>query len=338
MDPAHTARVGDDAAARWFARLRAPGCSSVEQQAFRAWLEADPAHPVAYQRAMSTALRLSASLKSDPELKAMLDVALDDKAAASSRAREFLPRVWMRRLVPAALALLCALVIGPYLRDNTGASPDTQLLVNDSSERREVRLDDGSVVLLDVGAEVAVQMLDDARRLRLIAGRAYFEVAHDKTRPFTVAAGDTLTTALGTRFEVDARGDATSVTLAEGSVAVTATGKEAAWSRRLAPGEQLVSRRESVPLMQAVDVAQTLGWSTGHLHFQGVALRDVVAEWNQYARVRITVGDTSLADARIVGTFEAGGDINEFVTALATVLPIRSLPVGTKEILLVRDY
>jgi transmembrane sensor len=338
MGPEHTTRVGDDAAARWFARLRAPGCSTVEQRAFRAWLEADPAHPAAYQRAMSTALKLSASLKSDPELKAMLDAALDDKAAVGSRARDLLPRVWTRRLLPGALALLCALAVGPYLRDDSTAAPTERLLVNDGTERREVRLEDGSVVLLDVGAEVSVQMLEDARRLRLVAGRAYFQVAHDKTRPFTVAAGGTLTTALGTRFEVDMRSDATAVTLAEGSVAVAAAGNAAAWSRRLVPGEQLVSRRESAPFTQAVDVAQTLGWSTGHLHFQGVALRDVVAEWNQYARVRITVGDTSLADARIVGTFEAGGDSGEFVTALATVLPIRSLPVGAKEILLVRDY
>src|SRR5688572_20698083 len=338
MVPEHTERVGDDAAARWFARLRAPGCSPVEQRAFRAWLEADPAHPAAYQRAMSTALKLSASLKSDPELKAMLDAALQTKAAPGSCARDFLPRAWPRPLIPAALAILCALVIGPYLRDATTAAPSERLLVNDGTERREVRLEDGSVVLLDVGAEVAVQMLDDARRLRLVAGRAYFEVAHDKTRPFTVAAGGTLTTALGTRFEVDARGDATSVTLAEGSVAVTATGSETSWSRRLVPGEQLVSRRESAPFTQSVDVAQTTGWSTGHLHFQGVALRDVVAEWNQYASVRITVGDASLADARIVGTFEAGGDTDQFVNALAMVLPIRSLPVGGKEILLVRDY
>lgn len=338
MDQEQTSRMQEEEAARWYARLRAPGCSAAEQQTFHAWLEADPAHPIAYERVMSAAMQVSAGLRSDPALKALLDQALEDRADAAPRGG-LLPRWLMRPVMAGALAVLCALMVGHLLWRDEATSAPVQRLVNDGNARREVRLDDGSVVRLDVGAELTVQMLADARRLQLHAGRAYFEVAHDASRPFTVEGGDTRTTALGTQFEVDVRDAGASVTLAEGSVAVTAAGEEPAWSRRLSPGQQLVSQGgQSSPVLRRVDVQEVVGWSTGKLRFHDAQLRDVVAEWNRYARVRISLGDNALADAHVGGTFQAGGDSNEFVAALAAVLPVRALPVGATEILLVREY
>lgn len=337
MDPDQTSQVGDEDAARWYARLRAPGCAAEERQAFHAWLAADPAHAGAYQRAMTAALQIADGLKSDPELQAMLDAALDDSAEAATSGGSLWPRWLLRPLIGGALTVLCAAGLGSYLRGDADVATE-QRLVNDTTVRRAEQLADGSTVLLDAGAQVTVQMLPEARRLKLLTGRAYFEVAHDASRPFTVAAGDTLTTALGTRFAVDLGDEGTRVTLAEGSVAVASLDAGPAWTRRLIPGQQLESHAHAAPVTRAVDIPNTLGWSTGHLHFDGVALRDVVAEWNRYARVRITLGDNSLADSRIVGTFEAGGDSNEFVSALSAVLPIRMLSVGAQEILLVRDY
>lgn len=48
-------------------------------------------------------------------------------------------------------------------------------------------------------------------------------VAHDASRPFRVQAGGSLTTALGTVFEVDLTGPAPIIHLVEGSVEVGAT-------------------------------------------------------------------------------------------------------------------
>lgn len=336
MDPDHALREGDLEATRWFARLRAPGCSPAERESFRAWMDSNPAHVAAYQRATTAALSISDGLKSDPELKSMLESALADKADAN--AEGFLPRWFGRPLLGGALALLCAFLVGQELHQEGAAPVAEQRLLNDGNSRRAVRLADGSLVTLDVGSEVTVRIQSDSRELRLIAGRAFFEVAHDAHRPFSVEAGETRTTALGTRFEVDLRDALASVTLAQGSVSVVAVDDRAAWSRLLVPGQQLVSHGQAAPEVRRVDVAQTVAWSTGQLHFSGIALREVVTEWNRYARVRITLGDSSIADSRIVGTFQAGGDSKEFVTALASVLPIRAVPVGSDEILLVRDY
>ncbi len=43
---------------------------------------------------------------------------------------------------------------------------------------------------------------DTRRTVRLLRGRAFFDVARDPDRPFTVEAGDARVTALGTAFAV----------------------------------------------------------------------------------------------------------------------------------------
>jgi transmembrane sensor len=332
MDPQHSPQVLQDAA-RWYARLRAPACAPAERQNFYAWLRADPQHVAAYERAMAADLKMRDALRENITWKVMADAALEKRVVPTVR----LPRLW-RPVAAGMLTVLVAVLAGRSLQERTIAVAQERH-VNEGAVRREVRLSDGSLIRLDVGAVVAVRMLPDARRLRLESGRAYFEVAHDSHRPFTVEAAGTRTTALGTRFEVDVRGAEARVTLAEGSVAVVGEGGGASWLRRLVPGQQLVSRNEAyAPDLRTVDVAQVTGWSTGVLRFTATALRDVVVEWNRYARVRVTLGDVDLGEAQVGGSFRVGGNSEEFVAALASVLPVRAVPVSAGEILLVREY
>jgi transmembrane sensor len=333
MDPQHSPQVLQDAA-RWYARLRAPACSTAERRAFHSWLSVDPAHATAYERAMATDLKMRAALREAAPWKVMADAALTPPARSGYR----MPQWLSRPVMAGAFAVLVAILAGRGLHERS-ATVAEERFVNEGLVHRDVRLADGSVLRLDVGAVVSVRMLPDARRLRLESGRAYFEVAHDSSRPFTVEAAGTRTTALGTEFEVAVHETQALVTLAEGSVAVVAEGGKAAWSQRLVPGQQLVSRRDALtPEVQVVNVAEVTGWSTGVLRFTATALRDVVREWNRYARVRITLGDADLGETEVGGSFRAGGDSGEFVAALSAVLPVRAVPAGAGEILLVREY
>jgi transmembrane sensor len=335
MDQQRTSQDLRDAA-RWFARLRAPDCTPVEQQAFHSWIAADPAHAAAYQQAMTTGMAISGALRSDPAWQAMVAGARSDVPERQARLGA-LSHWLMRPLLAGALLLLCALVVDRAWLGPNGSAVEERY-ANAGPQRREVQLADGSRLWLDVGATVDVLLEDDARRLKLLAGRAYFQVAHDAARPFTVDAAGTRTTALGTEFEVDILETGIRVTLAQGAVSVLPTGTTAGWSRHLRPGQQLRSQAGHIPEVREVNVAAVTGWSTGTLRFGGVPLRDVVAEWNRYAQVRIVIGDEELGDSKVGGSFRAGGASSEFVEALAAVLPLRAVPAGAGEILLVRKY
>jgi transmembrane sensor len=343
-------------AACWYARLRAPDCSAAEQHAFQQWLAADLGHEQAYQAVVRAADLVKQQAQVDPRLQALAARALE-KTAAPKPADEqadgkhsgksggltaTLRSHWRSAAVLVISAGAAAVIASKAVQTPIGASP-MAIYANNENREREIKLSDGSTVHLDVDSEVSVVMSPQERRLELAKGRAYFEVAHDKARPFSVTAAGTRTVALGTRFEVSVQqSQAVSVSLAEGSVAITDAvdvAESEKWREVLTPGQQLQvhadhDQRERIQ----VDARAIASWSRGRLIFNGMPLDKVLDEINRYASIKVHLGDTGLANIPIGGNFVAGADSNEFVETLAAVVPLRSVRTGANEIVLFQRY
>jgi ferric-dicitrate binding protein FerR (iron transport regulator) len=95
-------------------------------------------------------------------------------------------------------------------------------LSNTSDSAMTISLQDGSMVQLQKNSGISYyEPFINSRRDISLLGAALFKVAKDKSRPFSVYAGGTVTRVLGTRFLVNARGDhKVTVRLLEGSIAV----------------------------------------------------------------------------------------------------------------------
>ncbi len=113
---------------------------------------------------------------------------------------------------------------------------------NNSGQIRRLALTDGSVVTLYPGASIRYSTnFRENRKIRLITGRAAFEVAKDRAHPFVVLSGDISTTALGTKFIVDQSEGRINVRLYEGKVVVKHIEKDTQRQPTfLSPGEQCV--------------------------------------------------------------------------------------------------
>lgn len=320
-------------AARWYARLRAPDCTDIERQAFEQWLKLDRAHALAYAQAERMADRITQQVFADSRLRAL--------AAAALQSRENGFRISTSWRWAAAFVLsvaLGALSLSQY-RGQIEAMASTKTYTNGLSQQQRIELKDGSVIHLDVGAKLSVQMSKAERRIELLTGRAFFEVAHDSSRPFSVSSGGSRTIALGTRFQVSLSEKAVSVTLEQGSVAVVDTSKQTRWRETLAPGEQLnVNLVNSGREKLHVDADSVTSWSQGRLVFKGTPLGEALAELNRYAAVKVHLGDQTLAAVPIGGNFVAGGNSEDFVDALAAVLPLKGVRVGADEIVLFQRY
>jgi transmembrane sensor len=328
-------RINDQPAARaagWYARLRAPDCTAAERREFDAWMAEDERHRRAFEAASCAARRVSDALRLDPRLRAMLEDDASVRVAAPA---------WRRspRRVAVAAGLVAAVGVAalsmPVFHGGVDAPVALASFENTGSREKAITLRDGSVVHLDAGAQVNAELLAGSRRISLLRGRAYFEVAHDAARPFSVEASGTRTVALGTRFEVKLEPQGVSVTLAEGAVAVTPTEPGAQWKRTLSPGQQLVLDADRPDVrVRDVDALQVVAWSQGRLVFDGDPLSSVLAEVNRYSTIKVVLGDERLAAIPIGGTFVAGGDAGAFVQALSAILPLRSEPSGDHEIVL----
>ena len=111
--------------------------------------------------------------------------------------RETERRVRRRRIAAFAGGIGAALIAGFALHlVPQGVEPAGQFAVarvrslpaSDSAPMERV-LTDGSIVRLKAGAQIDVHFSDAFRRVSLLRGQAYFQVAKNPRRPFIVSAG-----------------------------------------------------------------------------------------------------------------------------------------------------
>lgn len=138
----------------------------------------------------------------------------------------------------------------------------------------EVELADGSKVWMHPGSDlVFASHFERGRRRVLLRGEAYFQVAHDDDRPFTVTAGNVTVTDLGTEFDVAAYSDEPlAVTLISGSVKV----KTPEGEQTLAPGHQLACSADKVWRQYEVDVEPYTSWRDGYFYFDQATLGEII--------------------------------------------------------------
>ncbi len=363
-----------DRAAWWCMRAADRDMTLEEQAELEAWLAAAPAHRETFARA--AAIWQGAARAADaPELIAVRADALESLRAANrgrwarirgesgigrlARSASFF--VSRRRPGPEAesglgpglrrdtagfewwraafaLAACFALVlIGSFflLRDTA------QLYETGIGERRIVRLEDGSRLSLDAATRIEVAYGGERRTLRLLSGRAKFDVAHDPLRPFSVAAGDRLVVATGTSFSVELVRGQMRVILYEGNVAVfqqppdggpprrlRGPSGQAEADRALRPGRELVAALDrSLAAVVVVEPTRSLAWENGVLSFNDEPLARASERVNRYSALQVRAGDEAIAGLLVSGLFNAG-DTEGFVDGVTALFPVEARREG----------
>ncbi|WP_417687950.1 FecR family protein [Pseudidiomarina sp.] len=213
-------------------------------------------------------------------------------------------------------------------------------------EVSHIKLDDGSEVSLNTDSRIRVTMLKEERQIELLSGEAFFDVAKDANRPFTVATEEQQITVLGTAFNVRQRSDekVLKVAVIEGRVAVqrrqpTTTPSQQA-PQAQAPArtaqEQLAQTQyllagdigafsDDNKIIQAQQFEQaktSQAWRRGVVRFDDDPLQDVVKELNRYRTHKIALRGQQTKDLKISGVFHLkNGDA--ILNAIAATLPVQ---------------
>jgi len=136
-------------------------------------------------------------------------------------------------------------------RDNSRVTaPVVQHRINTTGHEEVLELMDGSSITLADKSEVTYEEPFQTKRDITLIGKAYFKVAKDEAKPFSVISGDIATTALGTEFTVTAYTHTNQiiVRLYEGKVVVKpveATNKRMKKDVYLLPGQEFVYDKNS---------------------------------------------------------------------------------------------
>ena len=304
-------------ASRWFTELKRPAITAQALHDFRAWRR-DQANAQAFAK-VERMWEAAGTLSARPNIRDATAAALAARPPRPARpARRWPVSPWVVALASLALvggggALLAAGQLYPTYSTDVGG------------QRLEVLMD-GSRVRLNTDTKLQIRFTDGERRVKLLRGEAFFEVAHDNARPFTVVTDGARVRALGTKFDVRRDGDAIQVTLVEGRVQVRQDGRPA--TATLAPNQAITVTAAGLSAPRSADAAEAAGWTTGRLTFRGVPLRGAIDEINRYSKKKIVlVAGSDTANEPVSGQFEPG-DTATFVKAVEAVFDLYASDTG----------
>lgn len=275
----------EEAARAWVVRLASGDADEQEMAALRAWRAANVENEQAFVAARFLWQRTGRYETAFRQGRFGADAA----AVRPTRSRR------TGGLVAAgiALALMLPVVAGQnwssWFADHATAR----------GELARVVLPDGSVALLDSHSAIDFTRGDGVRRIDLLQGAAWFEVAHDAEHPFEVHAGDGVATAVGTAFGVRRDGDDAIVSVTEGRVRVAhgdratilAAGREGGWDRgHLAQAHRL-------------DEGTRLGWRDRRIVIEGMPLGKALDELERYRPGYVVLLDDDASPKPVSGVF-----------------------------------
>ena len=172
-----------------------------------------------------------------------------------------------------------------------------------TAETEVIELPDGSRIHLAPRSAVDVALTDERRRIRLLQGQAFFDVAHDPAWPFDVQAGDATATALGTAFEVEYDKTRTRVAVSSGRVRVADATTPTPTRGDLEPGDWIEIGVAGTAFGNAVP-DQIGDWRRGELIVYDRPIGELVDDLRRYYRGVIVVRNRAFAEQRVSGLYD----------------------------------
>jgi ferric-dicitrate binding protein FerR (iron transport regulator) len=243
-------------------------------------------------------------------------IAKDDHSPATSRS------IGTALLKIAATLLLivgAAFILHHFVLSTPGrtvAEVEQIIKSTEPGQKLTVFLADGSKAILNSASSIEYKATfqQDSIRLIRLTGEAFFDVAHDQSKPFIVEASGVSTTALGTSFNVLARHeDQVEVSLVTGKVAVSG-----ASGRLLLEAGERARYASGVLAKDSFDADRVIAWKEGTLIFQQASLQSVLRDLEMWYGVRIAVSSQPANASTYTGVF-SNRSLKEVLDGMAYV-------------------
>ena len=202
---------------------------------------------------------------------------------------------WVLRAAAVVIPLLILLAGGAYLDRRIGGifSPTTRVeQIAERGERIRVVFQDGTTVFLNAGSSIEYPKRFGWReRSVTLSGEAYFEVAHEKHRPFVVRFREGAVKVLGTSFDVKAYPEDPEIVVALDQGCVEFVTENL--NHRLSPSDLLIYNRENhqVRIKRNAPTAESSRWREDELVFRSASFREVAAVLSRRYDVDFRVED-----------------------------------------------
>lgn len=277
-----------------------------------AWIEASPDHQMEFNR-----------IKNQPVYESFRNFRELSRDAQPASSRSSAGRIVRLRLLRYAALIILAFLVGGssvyFLQHVSGKRPvPFNEIIVPPGESAEVVLADQTHVWLNSGARLSYPSDFQGRNREVrLTGEAFFEVTHDKKRPFQVITPRLTVNVLGTTFNVEAFRDSwfTGVTLVEGKVTLeTGQGRLLA---TLSPDEhaRYDAGDEKIEISK-VSTDLFTSWKEGKILFRDEKLSDIAQKIERWYNVEIVFDDEPVRDLRFTGSILKNKPVDQIMQIL----------------------
>jgi len=171
----------------------------------------------------------------------------------------------------AAASILLLVGLGFFFKPEIAT--EKQLTFKTASIPKSIALSDGSKIYLAANSsfQYPEKFDGDERKVSLLKGNAFFEVAKDKKHPFIITSGEIKTRVLGTSFHIQMSNSKCEVIVVTGKVNVSSKGQ----SVDLVPNEQALFESQKLT-KQLADKTFLVNWYNTDVTLNETTLKQVI--------------------------------------------------------------
>ncbi|MCH4248938.1 MAG: FecR domain-containing protein [Acinetobacter populi] len=198
------------------------------------------------------------------------------------------------------------------------------------AESRNLTLPDGSKITLSAKSAIKLDYSTHERRIHLIQGDIYIDVAKDKTRPLVVQTAQADFQALGTQFIVNRYPTRSTLSMLHSEVKVSlnndlsqqAKPSQTQQSQVIRMGEQIQVNQHGLGKVEHINPASVkIAWQQHQILANDLPLSDLLSRLNAYYDSYIIFDQEGLSDIKVTGVINTQQDLNETLRLLKTQYP-----------------
>ncbi len=226
------------------------------------------------------------------------------------------------RMIYKVAAGVAILLVASIVYFQFVANQDSLITYEAVDKPQLITLTDGSEIWVNKNSSLTYDANSFSQNRHVeLKGEGYFEIKPNTAYPFTVKAGNSITTVVGTSFNIDASDPLSEVAL------VVVTGKvkfgpsdDSSLALELQKGDKGILDVKNGSLNRAKeDGTNFLAWKTDALVFENKLLSSVIADCEKYFNVSIKVDQQAILNCRYTGTFDSP-DLDHVLTILSSTL------------------
>lgn len=253
------------------------------------------------------------------EIAATILLNLQEEMKRSEKAKIYqLSGLYQLARIAAAVLLVLSIGIGYWSYQKAKPVKERLITLNTSAtEKKIVVFNDGSKVIMAPLAQLRYPLKFNTsdRTIALIEGEAFFDIAHEEKRPFTVkTSNDLYTKVLGTSFTIKSYQKQSNISIQ------VATGKVAVGNTHQVFGTLVKGQEISYDKVnQSAEIKQTPLKLLVDLKFDGITLEELLHKLDYAYNIQISLASPELGKLKCTGIFNTKQSPEEILEIICSL-------------------